>query len=197
MTKEEERQRWLNQRSDKFTIVLNDNELNLLKSARHILQEFKLSEQIGLVYIAVIKHDRDKLDDGVSLKTLHYHVVVHLNKICRISTLLHYLMDTFHLNENQISMDKCNSLCMQSRYLIHLDDFDKERYYESEVETNDRDVLKRYLDMVIVRDIHDLIGIVKHYNYDLELIMLNLSNYDKWRKYINDLIINYRRKGVY
>lgn len=194
MTKEEERLRWLNQRSDKFTIVLNDNELNLLKSARHILKEFKLSEKIGLVFIAVIKHDRDKLADGVSLKTLHYHVVVHLNKICRISTLLNYLMDTFHLNENQISMDKCNSLCMQSRYLIHLDDFDKERYFESEVETNDRDVLNRYFSLVIIRDIHDLIGVVKKYNYDLEEIMLNISNYDKWRKYINDLIANSRRR---
>lgn len=194
MTKEEERTRWLNQRSDKFTIVLNDNELNNLKSAKHILQEFKLSENIGLVYIAVIKHDRDKCDDGVSLKTLHYHVVLHLNKICRISTLLNYIMDTFHLNENQVSMDKCNSLCMQSRYLIHLDDFDKEQYYASEVECNDIDVFNRYLSLVIVRDIHDLIGVVKHYHYDLEEIMLNISNYDKWRKYINDLIINERRK---
>lgn len=197
MNKEEERTRWLNQRSDKFTIVLNDNELNNLKSANHILQEFKLSDQIGLVFIAVIKHDRDKLDDGVSLKTLHYHVVVHLNKICRISTLLKYIMDTFHLNENQVSMDKCNSLCMQSRYLIHLDDFDKERYYESEVATNDVNVLNRYFSLVIIRDIHDLIGVVKKYHYDLEEIMLNISNYDKWRKYINDLIINAHRKGTY
>ena len=194
MTKEEERTRWLNQRSDKFTIVLNDNELNNLKSAKHILQSFKLSENIGLVYIAVIKHDRDKCDDGLNLKTLHYHVVLHLNKICRISTLLNYIMDTFHLNENQVSMDKCNSLCMQSRYLIHLDDFDKEQYYASEVECNDIDVFNRYLSLVIVRDIHDLIGVVKHYHYDLEEIMLNISNYDKWRKYINDLIINERRK---
>lgn len=197
MTKEEERERWLNQRSDKFTIILNDNELQLFKSARHILQEFKLSEQLGLVFIACIKHDRDKCDNGIDLKTVHYHVVVHLNKICRIRTLLKYLCDTFHCNENQVSMDKCNSLCMQSRYLVHLDDFDKEQYYESEVETNDRDVLKRYLELVIVRDVHDLIAIVKHYNYDLELIMLNISNYDKWRKYINDLISNNRRKGVY
>ena len=183
----------LNMRSDKFTIVLNDNELQLFKNTKNIFDKFMCSEKLSPVYLACIKHDRDKDDKG-DLKTVHYHVVVQLDKICRIGTLLNYISDLFHCNENQITIDKCNSLCMQSRYLCHVDDFDKYPYLYADVMCNAYDVFNRYYNLVIVRDLHDLICVVKKYNYDLETIMVSISNYDKWRKYINDLIINYNRK---
>lgn len=186
-------ERFRNQRTDKFILVLNDNELNLFKSAVHIVRKFNTEVSIGLIYIACIKHDRD-IDELNQVKTVHYHVTMQLSKIVRIGTLLNTICELFHCNVNQVSIDKCNSLCMQSRYLLHLDDYDKIQYDESEIVTNDSAVLKRYLSLVIVRDIHDLIGIVKHYHYNLEDIMLNVAHYDKWRKYINDLIVNYNRK---
>ena len=86
---------------------------------------------------------------------------------------------------------------MQSRYLCHLDDFDKEKYFDFEVVTNDRELLKKYFSLEKVKDLSDLINIVKRCHYDLELIMTSIANYDRWRKYINDLIINYYRKGSY
>lgn len=183
----------LNQRSDKFTLVLNDNELNLFDNARKVVNKFLLQDDIDLLYIACIKHDRDKDDNG-DLKTVHYHVVMQLNKVCRIGTMINRISDVFHCNQNQISIDKCNSLCMQSRYLMHLDDFDKAKYDITDVVCNDYDVLNRYYNMVFVRDLHDLIAVVRNYHYDLEQIMVAIGNYDKWRKYINDLIINYNRK---
>ena len=183
----------LNQRSDKFSIVLNDNELELFKNARNVVNKFMLQDDITIVYIACIMHDRDKDDNG-NLKTKHYHVVLQLNSVCRIGTLLNRISDIFHCNQNQVSIEKCSSLCMQSRYLMHLDDFDKEDYDITDVVCNDYDVLKRYYNLVFVRDLHDLIVLVHNYHYDLEQIMLSIGNYDKWRKYINDLIINYNRK---
>ena len=126
----------LNQRSDKFTLVLNDNELDLFKNARNVVNKFQLQDDIDLIYIACIKHDRDK-DEVGNLKTKHYHVVIHLNKVCRIGTLINRISDVFKCNTNQITVDKCSSLCMQSRYLMHLDDFDKERYDITDVVCND------------------------------------------------------------
>lgn len=186
--------RFYNQRSDKYSLVFNDNELHLFKSATHIVKEFHLCNDLTIVYIACIMHDRDFDDETHQLKTKHYHIVLQLGQICRVGTILNRICDMFHCNENQISIEKCNSLCMQSRYLMHLDDFDKTEYFLSEVVTNDAEVLKRYYSLVIVRDLHDLISVVKRFNYDLETIMENVAHYDKWRKYINDLIINYNRK---
>lgn len=183
----------LNQRSDKFTIVLNDNELELFKNTRNVVNKFMLEEDMDIIYIACIKHDKDKDEKG-DLKTLHYHVVMQVNKVCRIGTMLNCISNIFKCNENQITIDKCNSLCMQSRYLLHIDDFDKAKYDLFDVVTNDVDVFRRYYDMVFIRDLHDLVAVVKRYHYDLEEIMCSIGNYDKWRKYINDLIINNARK---
>ena len=199
MSVEDKREHFLAQRSDKFTIVLNDNELKLFKSADDIVLQFNTSETITPIYIACIKHDRDKTDDGTKFKTIHYHVVVQFNKIARIGTILNYICDMFKCNPNQVSIDKCNSICMQSRYLIHADDFDKARYYESEVSVpkSCEAVFNRYLSLVIVRDYHDLINVVKTYHYNLEECMENIAHWDKWRRPVLDLINNYYRKGKY
>lgn len=190
---EKDLERFYNQRSDKFTLILNDNELEFFKSAKSIYRRFMTEDDIGIEFIACIQHNKDYDEELKQLKTLHYHVVIQLSKICRIKTMINKIMSMFHCNENQITIDKCNSIVMQTRYLLHLDDFDKYQYDKYDVVCNDKDVLERYCNLVIIRDIHDLIGVVKHYHYDLEEIMLSVAHYDKWRKYINDLIINYNR----
>lgn len=184
----------LSQRSNKFSLVLNDNELQLFKNSDNIVQKLYDSEDLDVIYVACIKHDSD-LDEQNHIKTLHYHVVMEMDKVCRIETMLNYLSELFHCNVNQISIEKCTSLAMQTRYLLHLDEFRKTRYYESDIVTNNQDLVNKYINMVKIRDIDDLIARVKEYHYDLEECMSHISSYDKWRKYINDLIINYNRKG--
>lgn len=184
----------LNQRTNKFTIVLNDNELDVFKNCKHIVQKFIYSEQLDVNYIACIKHDRDIDNVEHHVKTVHYHVVLELNKVCRVGTLLNWISLNFYANENQITIDKCSSLPMQTRYLLHLDEIDKIRYHESEVVTNNLDYFNSCIELVIIRDIKDLIARVKEYHYDLEMIMSKIVHYDKWRRYINDLIINHNRQ---
>lgn len=194
MSKQEDLERFYNKRSNSFTIILNDSGADVLKSARNIYRKIMCSE-MDIVFVACILHDRDKReDDKESLKTPHYHIVLSFNGTYRIKTVINWLMDLFLINENQITIDKCIDVCMQTRYLCHLDDFDKAKYFESEVCTNDSDCLERYYRLCKIKDLHDLIGVVKHYNYNLEEIMDNVASYDKWRKYINDLIINNNRK---
>lgn len=185
--------KFLNQRSDKFTIVLNDNEIKLFKSSRNIFLEFNTDIDLSPIFVAVIMHDRDTDENNV-LKTKHYHVVLHLNKIVRIGTMINKICDMFHCHPNQVTIDKCNSICMQTRYLCHLDDFDKYPYLQCDISTNNMDIVNRYFKLTIIRDIADCVAVVKQYHYNLEDIMLNVSNYEKWRRIINDLIINYNRK---
>lgn len=185
----------LNQRSDKFTIVLNDNEVNLFKDSETIVNKLITDVDVGVSYIACIKHDRDIDEEQQQVKTIHFHVVLELDSICRVGTVLKWLCNKFYCNENQVSIDKCNSLAMQSRYLLHLDDIDKARYYETEVSTNNIFRFKDYLTLVKIKDMKDLIAKVKEYHYDIEIIMSKIVNYDKYRKYINDIIVNYYRRN--
>lgn len=187
------KEQFLAQRSDKFTIVLNDNELQLFQSARNIYNKLGCSK-LDIIYIAVIYHNKDYDKQLHQVKTPHYHVVLHINCVARIGTMISFISDLFHCNENQITIDKCSSLAMQSRYLCHLDDFDKESYDLMDVVTNDWDTYNRYVSLTLVRDLTDLVKVVRENHYNLEEIMCHISNYDKWRKYINDLIINYYRK---
>lgn len=187
----------LNQRSDKFSLVLNDNELKLFKNTKYIVNKIMCDEK-QILFIAVIYHDRDKRDDDKSsLKTPHYHMVISFGANYRIGTIINWLSDLFKVNENQIQIEKCNSIEMQTRYLCHLDDLDKTPYFENEVETGYgmRGTLDRYFNIQKIKDLEDLVKVVKHYNYNLEEIMTSIANYDKWRKYINDLIMNNYRKG--
>lgn len=193
MNKEEQ---FKNQRSDKFSLVLNDNieGLPLLKSSRNIYEKLMFDDNKQILFIAVIKHDQD-IDEVTKLKkTIHYHLVLVFNGIYRVGTIMNWLIEKFHLNENQISIQKCNSIAMQSRYLIHLDDFDKTRYNLWDIETNDHSLLERYFKLTFIKDIHELITSVRAYNYNLEEIMDNIANYDKYRKYVIDLINDHRRK---
>lgn len=184
----------MNQRTNKFTIVFNDNELQLFKNPKNIVQKFIDSEVLDVSYIACIKHDRDIDNVDNHVKTTHYHVVLELNKVCRVGTMLNWISSNFVCNENQVSIDKCNDLAMQSRYLLHLDEIDKVRYYENEVVVNNQDKFKFYLELVKITDMKSLIAFVKDNNYDLEVIMSKLVHYDRYRRYIQDLIINHNRQ---
>ena len=152
----------LNQRSDKFTIVLNDSEnLNqwLFRNAHYIVNKIITSYDVGVSYVACIMHDKDIDEETNHRKTRHYHVVLELDSICRVGTCLKWLSNLFHCNENQITIDKCTSLAMQSRYLLHMDDFDKYQYDKFDVATNNQARFNDYLLLVKIRDLKDLISL--------------------------------------
>ena len=189
-------EKFLNQRSDKFTIILNDNELHLFKNARYIIKEINCIQSLCLIFGACIYHDKDYDEYAKKYKTPHYHLVIHVDRNYRIGTVINLISDCFKCNANQISIDKCNDLCAQTRYLINEDEYEKEKYHydRGDIATNKYDTLYRYLDIKRIADLKDCVDVVRQYHYDLEEIMMNISNYDKWRKYINDLVVNYHRK---
>lgn len=190
-------ERWKNQRGTDFTIVLNDSlEGLILNNTRHVYKSLMTAE-LPLVYLAVIFHDKDMIDDK-TMKTPHYHIVMQLSRSIRIGTIVNVLQSVFvGLSENMISLDKCTSLSAQSRYLIHLDDIDKYHYDASDVMTNDYDVFKSFLDEIpTIKNVKDIINVCYHFNFDIEKIMIALGkdNYKTWRLFIMDIR---KSKGLY
>lgn len=178
----------LNQRTDCFTLVFNDSGADLFKSASYIKRVLCTDDKLSPVYVAVIKHDQDTNEHG-DLVTVHYHCVLQVPSIMRLQTMLNLLVDLFKCNVNQITIDKCNSIVMQSRYLIHFDDVDKYQYDASSVATNNIDFFNRCLKYIkTIVCIDDLISVVKAYPNLLELMsVLGFENYRKYRIVIRDI----------
>lgn len=187
----------LNQRSDKFTIVLNDSGADLFKNARNIVRKMSCNELLCILFIACIKHDKDYDAEQQQLKTTHYHLVIMFDRAYRLGTILTLLCDTFNCNANQVSIDKCSSMIMQTRYLIHLDDFDKYQYDKTDIVCNDTDYLNKCFNYIRkIVDIDDLIVIVRQFPVLTELMSrIGYDNYKKYRLVISDIRreLNYNR----
>lgn len=179
----------LNQRSTKFSLVLNDSGADVFKNSRHIVNTISCCGVLSIHFIACIKHDKDLDEDTQHVKTQHYHVVLSLYNSTRINTLINLIVDLFNCNANQISIEKCTSLEMATRYLIHLDDFDKQEYNKNDIVTNDNNKLKECLEYVDkIKDIKDLITIVKQFPKLTDLMVhIGYDNYKKYRLVIRDI----------
>lgn len=186
----------LNQRSNKFALVLNDNGADVFKDTQHIVRMFRTSGVLSIHFIACIKHDKDIDEETNHLKTPHYHLVISLYNNTRIGTLLNLISDLFHANPNQISIEKCTDLDMSTRYLIHLDDFEKVKYHKEDIITNDEEILKTALERVFaIKGIKDLITIVHQFPNLCDLMVhIGYDNYKKYRLVINDIRREYNAK---
>lgn len=178
----------LNQRSNQFSLVLNDSGAEVFKSAREILHKLMCQTDVSIVYVACIKHDMDE-DEYGEVKTTHYHLVVQVGAICSIKTFLKFITDLYHCNDNQVSIEKCSSLEMQTRYLVHLDDFDKHQYSKEDIATNDSKFVDKCMTYIkSISCIDDLIAICTEYKNLLKLMsVIGYENYKKYRVVIADI----------
>lgn len=178
----------LNSRSNTFSLVLNDSGADVFKSAHNIKEKIVCDDKMCVPYVAVIKHDND-IDDVGNVKTVHYHVVIQFDSVCRLRTCIDYFVRLFNCNPNQVSCEKCTSMVMQTRYLIHLDDFDKYQYDMWDIETNNIDFVSKSMKYVKnIISIDDLIVLVKQYKNLLELMsVIGYENYKRYRVIITDI----------
>ena len=180
----------LQQRGNAFSVVLHDSGADVFKSASHIFTKMMCSGK-DLLLCAVIEHSMDYDQELKQYKPKHYHMVLTFDGCYRVQTIINLIIDQFHCNLNQVGCEKVNSVPKQIRYLIHLDDFDKYQYSKSGIVTNKSQAVEEYLSLVTIYDLNDCVRIVQKYRYDLEKIMTSVTNYDSYRKYINDLIVNF------
>lgn len=179
----------LSQRSNQFSLVLNDSGANVFQNSHHIVYELVNQEDVCVIYCACIMHDKDE-DEYGNLKTTHYHLVVQLNAQCRLKTFLNFIIDKFHCNENQVSIEKCSSIEMQMRYLVHLDDFDKYQYDAKDIVSNNEEFVKKCMSYIkFISCVDDLIAICQEYKNNLLKLMsvIGYENYKKYRVVIADI----------
>lgn len=179
----------LSQRSNQFSLVLNDSGANVFQSARHIVYTLVNQEDVCVIYCACIMHDKDEDEHG-NLKTTHYHLVVQLNAQCRLQTFLNFIIDKFKCNANQVSIEKCSSIEMQTRYLVHLDDFDKHPYELNDIVSNNDEFVKKCMSYIkSISCVDDLIVICQEYKNNLLKLMsvIGYENYKKYRVVIADI----------
>lgn len=176
------------QRTSAVSLVLNDNGANLLRSSKYLMG--KLIKAFEPKFIAVIKHDKDVDKEINQLKTEHYHVVMVCYQCMILKSYLEFIVDGLHVNENQVSIQKCNDVVMSTQYLIHQNDRDKVQYNFLDIDTNDFDTLTDYLKKIPkINTTKEAIAIYDNFFGNIREIMGNLSIkcYKEWRIFFNDL----------
>lgn len=175
----------MRQRGYAFSCVLNDNGADVFKNPRYIRKEMEKSI-LDIKYIACILHDMD-VDDFNQKKTNHYHLVFTMNSNMTIRSVLNVIVKTFSCNENQVSIEKCNDVCAQVRYLIHMDDKDKHPYLPFDIETNDQVRTCEFFQKVVnINDCADVDAICDRYHFNLREIAKAMGDaqFKKWLWYI-------------
>lgn len=177
----------LAQVSYSFSCVFNDNELHLFKNPRYIKQRFCTGDYT-CTYIAIMYHEHDRDDDN-NLRTPHYHVVLDMLNKFRVETMLNYIVKLFNCNANQISIEKCNDLGAQTRYLIHFDNPEKYRYDVFDICTNNQESVDYYLSYFVIHDERDLIKLCDTFHSRKEIYKrIGNAQYKKYAFIIRDLV---------
>ena len=178
----------LDQVADEFSLVLNDSGADVFKSSRYIVKELRLDESHTLDFIACIYHDKD-YNEVNDLKTPHYHLCLKFQDRFRVRSILNYIVDKFHCNENQVQIQKCTDFGAQVRYLVHLDNKDKYPYPKEDVVCSDEKTLDYYFSHLRVLDERDLVRIVEMFPNKRDLFLkLGFKQYSKYLRIINDLL---------
>lgn len=170
------------------SIVLNENELKLLKNCNYILKKLCDDEFLDVNICSVILHDQDIDEEINQMKTLHYHIAVRFNKKLMNKSVIRRISDIFHINENQISVKKLTSLQSYTRYLIHLDNGDKYQYMPFDIVTNNQKFVNECLTGIMIRDEKHCLGIVQRFHYKYEDVITNCCNWKKYNSLIKDFI---------
>lgn len=184
----------LNKRGCAFSLVLNDSGADLFKSSSYVCRTLR-SDEKDVEFCAVILHTLDYIESEGRYKTPHYHVVITFQSNYRVETILNWVADLFHANRNQISIEKCNDVCAQVRYLIHKDDLDKYQYNEYDIYTADIDKDFVHHCMIMwktIKSVDDLLILMDEYKNLRDLLrIIGFNNYRKYRSVIQDLRRNY------
>lgn len=171
-----------------FSLVLNDNELQIIKNSRRLFNRIISDKTYPIRFLAIAFHDEDVNEYG-DKKTPHYHVVVDFENKVRLITCFNWIVKLVNLNENQVSIEKCADVGSQTRYLVHMDDADKYQYMNDIVITNNVKQLELYFSHFIVHDEQDLIDIIDRYPSKKRLfIVLGKKQYKEYRWIIHDLL---------
>lgn len=134
-------------------------------------------------------HDLDVYEDGEP-KPIHWHLVIETNTRHTKTGIISLIGRAFGIHTDRVSVDVCKHQPLAIRYLMHMDDPDKEMYPAFDVLTNDQATLNQAIasaqsDLTI----DALKKAIKKSDNPLDLCeRIGLKNYQRYRSTINDLL---------
>ncbi len=147
-----------------------------------LLKFFDDNKDIISYYSFILHNDTDKL---------HYHIIIETRSNLAKNTIINMFAKQLKCNRDIVQVLYVIDFVKENRYLIHLDNLDKEPYLFNDVITNDIDRFTDIIDKNI--DINDisiqyLIDIVNTSNSIVECYTrIGLSLSQKYRNIICDL----------
>ena len=143
-----------------------------------------------------IEHKEEKIlnSEGVLLKTKfnHFHLVIKFQKTRkRQITIINDISKYFDIPKVCISVQYASSIYAMIRYLIHLDNPEKEQYTEDMIYTNDRATMNYALNFnCAIMNTQDLIKAIDLSNGDTIKLMclIGLGNYQKYWACIREIL---------
>lgn len=167
---------------------LGEEGLSLIKYERfeEALKDF--AQACPCSYWAIL-HDLDTYEDG-SDKPPHWHLVIETMTRHTKTGIISLISKVMDINSDRVSVDVCRHQPLALRYLMHLDDPDKELYPVFDVLTNDQATLNQAIACATSELTIDALkkALIKSTS-TLDLIeRIGLKNYQRYRATISDLL---------
>ena len=123
---------------NQFNIVLMFRDIanNKIIDNDNLLKFFEDNKDIISYYSYILHNDTDKL---------HYHILIETRSNLAKNTIINMFAKQLKCNRDIVQVLYAIDFVKENRYLIHLDDIDKEPYLLNDVSSND---IERLTDMI-------------------------------------------------
>lgn len=148
-------------------------------------------QKMGKYY--AITHNKDYTPEG-ELKRVHHHIVLIVHDKIRKSTLINKISKALDISPQVITIEPIIDLNSSIRYLLHLDNPEKQLYPPFEIETNDRYGLElslAYMPNSLTPDTMLAIVYTAKANKFQILKAIGMDNYVKYEKVIRVCVEEY------
>lgn len=168
---------------------------------RNVAKQEVIEESLRDLSIAMpcsywaILHDLDIDEDTGELKRPHIHLVLNCNTRHTFLGVIRKISEAFGIAQNRVSVRETRNENSAIRYLMHMDDCEKQPYLPFDVVTNDREALNfAMLNQSEELTIESLIEAIGKSSNELELARkIGLKNYQRYRQTIHDLVPHIER----
>ena len=116
--------------------MFRDTVNNKIIDNDHLLKFFEDNKDIISYYSYILHNDTDKL---------HYHILIETRSNLAKNTIINMFAKQLKCNRDIVQVLYAIDFVKENRYLIHIDDADKEPYLLNDVSSNDID---RFTDMI-------------------------------------------------
>lgn len=139
-------------------------------------------------YWAIV-HDMDYDDDTGEVKRPHIHIVLETRTRHTFLGVVRKISEAFGIAKERVSVRETRNENASIRYLMHMDDPEKQPYLPFDVMTNDKEGLNvAILNSSAELNIEELIEIIANSRNELEVARkIGLKNYQRYRGVIRDL----------